>query len=221
MGAHLIQASFTGMCPVVRTLKKLGFTVVSGTDLNRGGLVQKIREFAAQSAGADVSLFFYAGHGIQVAGKNYMLPVDAKVSDRTALDFELVEVSKVSNYMGGNGNTGIILLDACRDNPLAQTLASSLGTRSSQVSRGLATISTEGGGLLVGFATAPGAVAADGQGQHSPFTSALLKHLPSSNLDIQRIMTRVKRDVVKSTKNAQRPWHNSDLTEEVFLAARK
>ncbi len=202
-------------------LKRLGFDVVSGTDLSQTGMKRIIREFVRKSRKADLSLFFYAGHGIQVAGQNYLLPVDAVVKDETALDFELVNVSVISNYMGGLGKVGVILLDACRDNPLSRTLARSLGTRSSQVGRGLATISTPGGGLLVGFATSPGDVAADGQGNNSPFTAALLKHLPTPDVEIELLMKRVKAEVIRMTKNDQRPWHNSDLAKEVYLARAK
>jgi len=111
------------------------------------------------------------------------------------------------------------VLDACRDNPLSRSLARSLGNRSSQIGNGLAPIPTTGGGLLVGFATAPGDVASDGTGSNnSPFTTALLKHFPSPDMEIQRVMTRVKAEVIELTKNQQRPWHNSDLAQDVFLA---
>ncbi len=198
-------------------LKRLGFEVVFGTDLNKRSLEETVRKFVTKLRRADVSLFFYAGHGLQVSGRNYLIPIDAAVKDETALDFELVKVSVISNYMGGNGNVGVILLDACRDNPLTRSMAANLGTRSSQVGRGLARIPSIGGGLLVGFATAPGDVAADGTGKNSPFTTALLKHLPTPGLEIQRLMTRVKAEVASMTNNHQRPWHNSDLTKEVVL----
>ena len=198
-------------------LEQMGFEVVSGTDLGLGEMTAKIREFVKRARQADLALFFYAGHGIQVAGQNHLIPVDAKVEDVTALDFELVNSASITNHMGGLDKVGIVLLDACRDNPFTRTLARSLGTRSSQVGSGLAAISTLGGGLLVGFATAPGDVAADGDGTNSPFTKALLKHFPTPGMEIQRIMTRVKADVIQVTKNDQRPWHNSDLARDVFL----
>jgi len=198
-------------------LRRMGFEVVFGTDLGKRDLEQKVLEFVRKAKQADISLFFYAGHGIQVGGQNYLIPVDAAVKDETALDFELVNVSMVTNYIGGQDKVGIILLDACRDNPLSRSLARSLGTRSAQVGNGLAAISTQGGGVLVGFATAPGDVAVDGQGRNSPFTTALLKHLPTPGMEIQRIMTRVKAEVIAVTKNGQRPWHNSDLARDVIL----
>jgi uncharacterized caspase-like protein len=200
-------------------LKSIGFVVVSGTDLNKRQMELKVREFVREATQSDVSLFFYAGHGIQVAGQNYLVPVDAAAMDASALDFELINVSMVSNYLGGQESVGIILLDACRDNPFSRSLARSLGaSRSSSVGRGLALISSERGGLLVGFTTAPNDVASDGTNMSdSPFTTALLKHLPTPGLEIELAMKRVKADVIAMTKNRQRPWHNSDLAQEVYL----
>ena len=202
-------------------LKGIGFDVVSGTNLDKRGTEQKIADFVDRAAQADVSLFFYAGHGIQVAGENFIVPVDAKVEKASAIDFELVNVRMVTNYMGGEQSIGIALLDSCRDNPFTRSLSRALGNRSSQVSSGLAELKSERGGLLVGFATAPDDVAADGIGmKNSPFTTALLKHLGTKGLEIELLMKRVKADVIGLTKNQQRPWTNSDLARELYLAGR-
>ena len=182
---------------------------------------QKIAEFVDRAAEADVSLFFYAGHGIQVAGENFIVPIDAKVEKASAIDFELVNVSMVTSYMGGEKSIGIALLDACRDNPFTRSLSRALGNRSNQVITGLAELRSSGGGLLVGFATAPGDVADDGVGMNnSPFTTALLKHLATKGLEVELMMKRVKADVIDQTKNQQRPWTNSDLATEVYLAGK-
>jgi hypothetical protein len=200
-------------------LKNIGFDVVSGTDLDKRATEQKIADFVDRAAQADVSLFFYAGHGIQVAGENFIVPVDAKVEKASAIDFELVNVSMVTSYMGGERSIGIALLDACRDNPFTRSLSRALGNRSNQVNTGLAELRSAGGGLLVGFATAPGDVAADGAGMNnSPFTTALLRHLATKGLEVELMMKRVKADVIEITKNQQRPWTNSDLAKEVYLA---
>lgn len=208
---------------MAQVLRDMGFTVVSGVDLERLDMERKIADFARAAASADVSLFFYAGHGIQVAGRNYLVPVEAAVKDQTSLAFELIDVQKVTQFMGGNGKTSIILLDACRDNPLTRSLARSLGaSRSASVGQGLAPIRAEHGGMLIGFATAPGNVAADGDGMaNSPFTTALLKHLPTPGLEIELAMKKVKAEVLRLTKNKQRPWHNSDLAREIYLVSRK
>jgi hypothetical protein len=199
-------------------LQRLGFTVVVGTDLDKDSFETKIRDFARESRDAKLSLFFYAGHAIQVNGENYLVPVDAKVEDETALSFELVQVADIVTYVGGPEQVGIVLLDACRNNPFTRSLARSLrATREASLGRGLAPISTEGGGLLVGYATAPGDVAADGDGHNSPFTRALLNHLAVPGVEIEQAMKRVKSEVANVTKQDQRPWTNSDLTTEVFL----
>jgi uncharacterized caspase-like protein len=147
-----------------------------------------------------------------------MVPIDAALTDESAVDFELVDLDIVSSYMGGVDKVGIVLLDACRDNPFTVQLATALGSgRSAQVGRCLGRISAKKGGVLFGFATAPDTVAGDGIGQNSPFTTALLKQLPTRGLEIQQVMTRVKADVIAATNNEQRPWTESDLAHEVFL----
>jgi len=208
---------------MARVLQGMGFTVIQGVDLKRTDMENKIADFARAAATADVSLFFYAGHGIQVSGRNYLVPVEAAVKDKTSLAFELIDVQKVTQFMGGNGKTSIVLLDACRDNPLTRSLARSLGSsRSSSVGQGLAPIRAEHGGMLIGFATAPGDVAADGDGMaNSPFTTALLKHLPTPGLEIELAMKKVKAEVLQLTGNKQRPWHNSDLAREIYLVSKK
>lgn len=199
-------------------LEGLGFMVISGTDLGKRQLEDKVRDFVQGTKNAEIALFFYAGHGIQVAGKNYMVPIDAAVRDESAVDFELVDLDIVSSYMGGVDKVGIVLLDACRDNPFTVQLATALGSgRSAQVSRCLGRISAQKGNVLHGFATAPDTVAGDGIGQNSPFTTALLKQLPTRGLEIQQVMTRVKADVIAATNNEQRPWTESDLAHEVYL----
>jgi len=204
---------------ITNTLIGLGFEVINGIDLSNADTVVKAREFAKAARTADLSLLFYAGHGLQIAGDNYIVPVDAKVEDETAISFELINVATITNFMGGLDTVGIILLDACRDNPFSRSLKRSMAaSRAASVDQGLAPISAEGGGLFVAFATAPGDVAADGDGiTNSPFTTALLKHLPTKGLEINTVMTRVKAEVAKMTKNDQRPWTNSDLTTEVYL----
>src|SRR5207248_629356 len=156
------------------TLADLGFEVVEGEDLDRAAMERKVREFAIKQADADVSLFFYAGHGMQVAGRNYLVPIDAKLEDATAMNFEMIDLDSVLGYMTGPKKVAIALLDACRDNPLARRFADAVASRSIAVGRGLAAPSTLGGGLLIGFATSPGDIALDGSGKDSPFTSALL-----------------------------------------------
>lgn len=202
-------------------LRGIGFKVIVSTDATKAAMETSIREFIQEAKRADVSLFFYAGHGMEVAGENFLLPVDTKLEDESALSFEVINSKIITNAMGGDNKVGIILLDACRDNPFTSSLRRAMvASRAASVSNGLAPIQTEGGGLVVAFATAPGAVAADGEGVNSPFTTALIKWLPQKGLEIDQVMKRVKAEVASATKNDQRPWTNSDLTSDVFLAGK-
>jgi uncharacterized caspase-like protein len=201
-------------------LKTLGFTVIGGNDLDYATMGARIGEFEEIARTADVTLFFYAGHGLQVNGRNYLVPINAKLERESSLQFEAIDAETVLRSMSGPGKTAIALLDACRNNPLSRSFARSLGvSRSTAVSQGLAVPSITGGGMLIGFATAPGDVAADGQGRNSPFTTALLKNIGTPGLEIQQFMTRVKADVFSLTKETQEPWHNSSLRNEVYLVA--
>lgn len=202
---------------VAAELEKLEFEVVSGYDLTKLQTQETIARFAKVVRGADIALFFYAGHGMQVSGSNYLLPVDARLEDETSLDFETVQINFILRQMSRETQTRLVFLDACRDNPLAKTFGESTGA--SNVSSGLAEIQIEKGGkgTLVAFATSPNEVAFDGAGAHSPFSTALLKHLGEPNLALTAAMTRVTGDVVRATNGLQRPWVNLSLTDDVIL----
>jgi hypothetical protein len=205
---------------VAAALERIGFKVILGVDLDQKQMVEKVGDFEEQARDAGTTLFFYAGHGLQVNGLNYLVPIDAKLERPTSLQFETIETSLVLNSMSGSGRTAIALLDACRNNPLSRSFTRSLGkTRNVNVGQGLAAPSVGAGGMIIGFSTAPGEVAADGEGRNSPFTSALLKNINVPGLEIQQLMTRVKADVYSATKETQEPWHNSSLRSEVYLVA--
>ncbi|CAN0601410.1 unnamed protein product, partial [Ectocarpus sp. 12 AP-2014] len=135
------------------------------------------------------------------------------------LDFAAVDLQLVLRQLERTVPNSIILLDACRDNPFETALSRSMGaTRSaSALSRGLARVESLGG-ALIGLATDPGAVAFDGEGNHSPFTEALLSHIETPGLEINSMMTRVRADVVAATERRQRPWATSSLLQEIHLA---
>lgn len=202
-------------------LRSLGFETIEGYDLDRVSMDVKLREFARSSRGADINIFFYAGHGMSVAGTNYLVPIDAEFADETALHFEAVPVDDVTKQMSYSDAVNLIFLDACRDNPLSRSLARSMGgaTRSASVSSGLAEmkIQNPGKGLAIAFATSPGDVALDGEGDHSPFTMALLEHIGAENTDITEVFSKVTGAVYESTDQAQRPWLNTSLTGSVML----
>ncbi|WP_299967482.1 caspase family protein [uncultured Roseobacter sp.] len=201
-------------------LESLGFETYVGFDLDKIGMERLLRDFARASRDSDVNMFFYAGHGMSVNGTNYLVPVDAVFEDETALDFEAVSVDFVTRQMSLSNAVNLVFLDACRDNPLSQTLSRSMGaTRSAAVSSGLAEMKVQdnGKGMAIAFATSPGQVALDGDGLNSPFTTALLKHIDAENTDIAEVFSRVTGDVYQSTDQAQRPWINVSLTGPVVL----
>ena len=174
-----------------------------------------LREFAKAARGAEVTLFFYAGHGLQVEGENYLVPVDARLADEVDLDLEAFELAKFMRRM--RGGTNLVFLDACRDNPLASNLVRSMGpTRSAAVGRGLGRVET-GSGTLIAYATQPGNVADDGEGRNSPFTGALLAHIATPGLSVDALLARVTDDVMKGTGERQQPWRHSSLRKPFYF----
>jgi hypothetical protein len=199
---------------ISQKLRTMGFTVTTVTDANRQRLVQAMSQFRRTAASADVSLLFYSGHGVQVFGKNYMLPIDMDQTDVAQATIQGVSLNEVvENFLPGK--TKLVFLDACRDNPLQRT-----GDRS--VSRGLAPIAVAEG-TLIAYATKDGQVASDGTGQrNSPFTQALLEHL-SDPSDIAVVLRKVREKVMRATGGKQQPWEYGSLTggELVLSAVRR
>ena len=195
-------------------LRGLGFDVRSGTNLDVAGFDQAVREFARALDGADVALFYYAGHGIQANGENYLLPVDARFDDLSGLKRQAVALADVMEEMQSRARTAVVFIDACRDNPLAD----SLRAKTRAVSRGLARVDVTAKNTLVVFATAPGQVAADGEGRNSPFTKALLDHVEAPGVEVESLMKRVSAAVIAATKGEQEPERLSRLTSEFYFA---
>jgi hypothetical protein len=202
---------------VAEALRKIGFDVVEGRDLPKRSMEEKIIEFSRKLDRASLALFFYAGHGIQVGGRNHLLPVDAMLERPGDLSFETIDLSQVLGQMETEKRVNLVFLDACRDNPFAQSLARALGTRSATVGQGLASIQSAVG-TMIAYATQPDNVALDGTGSHSPFTAALLKHIGTPGLEVRAMMTRVRADVLAATREKQVPWDHSSLIGEVMLA---
>ena len=201
---------------LAESLKKLGFQVELAVDPDKARLEQAIKRFGDQLQGAKVGLFFYAGHGLQVNGRNFLVPADAKIDNERSLPFAAVDADLVLTQMETSTPVSLIFLDACRDNPFSRSLARSMGTRSSAVGRGLAQIAAGEGSLIV-FATQPGNVAEDGQTGHSPFTEALLKNLTAPGLEVRQMLTRVRLQVKEQTNGKQIPWDHSSLTQDYFF----
>ncbi len=201
---------------MANALRAIGFVVVEGRDLDKRGMEDKIREFSRKLDNAGVALFFYAGHGLQVGGRNYLVPVDAQLERPADLNLETIDISLVLQQMEAEKRVNLVFLDACRDNPLSRSLARTMGTRSSSVGQGLASIQSAVG-TMIAYATQPDNVAHDGTGRNSPFTTALLKHIPTPGLDVSALMRRVRTDVVAATRERQVPWDHSSLMGDVVL----
>jgi len=198
-------------------LKRLNFEVITGLDLNKQDMGKTIRKFSKALDKADVALFYYAGHGLQVNGKNYLAPTNANLSTIADLDFDTVPLSLILRQMERKRRTNLVFLDACRDNPLMVNLARSMGsTRSANLTRGLARVET-GVGTLISYSTQPGNVALDGKGRNSPFTTALLKHIETPGADISDVMISVRKDVLTLSGGKQVPWENSSLTGQFYF----
>lgn len=201
---------------MARALEGLGFEVIKGFDLDERGLESKLREFSRAAHDAEVTLFFYAGHGLQVDGENYLVPTDAKLVDEVGLRREAFELAAFLREM--RGDTNIVLLDACRDNPLARGLARSMvGTRSSAVGRGLGRLEPAAGGTLIAYATQPGNVAVDGEGRNSPFTEALLANIATPGRSVNDVLAAVTGVVLESTNGRQEPWVHTSLREPFYF----
>jgi tetratricopeptide (TPR) repeat protein len=198
-------------------LRTLGFEVIEGRNLDKRGMDEKIAEFARKLDKAGTGLFFYAGHGIQVDGVNWLIPVDARVEGgdlrperAAAVKIASINVTQVLSKMEAEQRVNLVFLDACRDNPFGRSTGSG-------PAKGLAPIQNAVG-TLTAFSTKPGHVALDGDGRNSPFTTALLKHIPTPGLEIGGVMKRVRVDVIKSTKGEQVPFDESSLITDVVLA---
>ena len=200
---------------IAAALRRLGFEVIEGRDLNEEAFYDKIAAFDKAVRSAAVSLFFYAGHGLQVDGRNYLAPVDMRLETRQDLRRHAIELDAVLEVM--RSETNLVILDACRNNPLAGELARSLGlSRAAVASRGLARVESASG-TLIAYATEPGSVAADGAGDHSPYTASLLAHLETPGLSVNDLFTQVTDSVLASTGGQQKPWTHSSLSKIVRL----
>ena len=200
---------------IAAKLEKLNFDVVRGVDLDHAGMRDTVKAFSQKLEGADVALFFYAGHAVQVNGQNYLAPVDTDLERESDLDFETISLSLVRKQMEREATTNIVLLDACRNNPLSRQLFAS--SRSANDSQGLARLDTTAEGTFIAFATQPDNVALDGDDRNSPFTKALLRHIDRPGVEISAMMTDVRREVYDSTNQQQLPWTNSSLLGHFYF----
>jgi TPR repeat protein len=198
-----------------RALRGVGFEVIEQQDASREAMTKALREFSARLRGTDIALFFYAGHGMQLNGENYLLPVDADIQSPADVRFNTVDLTDIQQEMEGSGRVNIIILDACRNNPFADRLAQS---GRAAPSRGLGRLDAAGEGSLIVYSTQPNNVALDGVGRNSPFTAALLKHVITPGIEVRQMLSRVRGDVLAATERRQTPWDSSSLTGDIYLA---
>ena len=201
------------------TLRRVGFEVTLGYDLDQTRFAHIIDDFARRLDGADVGLFFYAGHGLQINEKNYLVSTEAKLESTFLVPSETIELDAIIRLMESKTGTNLIFLDACRNNPLTDNLKRNLAAinRTVSVGRGLARIEPTGRDTLVAFSSAPGQEAADGRGRNSPFTASLLRHLPKPGLEVSVMLKEVTADVRRDTNNAQRPQQLSDMSKKFYF----
>ena len=211
---------------VAKTLRDLGFEVTESIDADHATLEKVTSNFIVGATGTKIALLYYAGHGVQIEGHNFLVPVDIQ---RDSVPNLMAAMTDMDNLLAGLDDkirTNILIFDACRNNPF-EKVADAGTSRSITISTGLASPgslasgATAGAGTLIAFATAPGKVALDGEGANSPFSAALSKHMPTQGIEVQQMLTRVRADVVAATDSRQVPWSNSSLLGEVFLAGAK
>jgi caspase domain-containing protein len=192
-------------------LNKAGFEVISATDLTQNDMIRAVQEFSSKVAARgpnSVAMVYYAGHGVQLAGENYLVPVDANVStpnELTSNSLRLVDLMATLDSIPSR--LRIVLLDACRNNPFPGV---------NDAGRGLAIVDAPNGSI-VGYSTAPGTEALDGSGEHSPYLQAFLKEASEPNLPIEQLFKRVRLDVAGTTAGKQVPWESSSLTSDFYF----
>ncbi|GGE51929.1 hypothetical protein GCM10011517_19560 [Actibacterium pelagium] len=190
------------------TLRALGFTTYEAVDQDLSGMEAALSAFADQANGAEMALFFYAGHGVQIGGDNLLIGTELQALDTDMVRRSSLPMSRVREALAAaNPEIGILMLDACRNNPFSDA---------GLVDKGL--VRTRGGvGLLVAYATDPGNVAYDGVGENSVFTEALLKHLSTPGIDLRLVLGRVRQQVVLETRGQQVPWVEEAVLGEHYL----
>lgn len=200
---------------VATALRAVGFDVIEKDDASRADMADAVREFTQRIQGAEVALFYYAGHGMQMDGENYLLPVDAKIETPADVRFATINLTDIQQEMAGAGRANIIVLDACRNNPFAKKLA---GSGRAIGERGLGRVEATGVGSLIVFSTQPNNIALDGAGRNSPFAEALARYIDTPDLEIRQMISKVRADVLAATNQKQVPWDNSSLVGDVYLS---
>jgi tetratricopeptide (TPR) repeat protein len=208
---------------IADALRRTGFqTVTLQTDLPKEKLVDALRNFAQLADNADWALVYYAGHGIEMGGANYLIPVDAKLSTDRDVGFETVPLDQVLSAVEGAKRLKLVLLDACRDNPFASQMRRTMATASRSIGRGLASVEPESGTLVV-YAAKHGETALDGDAGNSPFATAFIKNIQTPGLEVRRMFDFVRDDVLDMTNRRQQPFSYGSVSgrQEFYFVAGK
>jgi tetratricopeptide (TPR) repeat protein len=198
---------------VGETFERLGFAVTYARDQSFGDLRNSLSDFRREAARAKVAVVFYAGHGIEVERQNYLIPVDAKLKSDGDVEFESISLDLVLRAISGASRFRMVILDACRDNPFLNTMSRQVTSRS--IGRGLARVEPVGE-TLVAFAAKEGTTADDGDGEHSPFTRALLTELEEPGLEVGLLFRKVRDSVIAATGGVQEPFVYGSLSSRAF-----
>lgn len=200
----------TDATDMAAALKKLGFSVIIQNDADHKEMETAIKEFGRQLKKDTVGLFFYAGHGVQIDGRNYLIPLGANIEEEGDVKYKAVNINRVFDVMDNAGNRlNIVILDACRDNPYAKSFRSS--------SRGLAIVGKSPNDTLIAYSTSPGQVASDGSGRNSPYTRALLDNINRPGLSIEQVFKKVRNDLDNTTSGRQKPWYLASLGTDFYF----
>jgi hypothetical protein len=191
------------------TLRRLEFKVTHLENANQRSMEDAIRRFGRQLRKGGVGLFYFAGHGVQVNGRNYLIPIGAEIEKETDVKYEAVDAGRVLDemYEARNG-LNVVILDACRDNPYARSFRTT--------TRGLSRMDAPTG-TFIAYATAPGSVAADGPSRNGVFTESLLRHMAIPDLKIEDVLKEVRKEVIRMTDRKQVPWQSSSLTGDFYF----
>ncbi len=200
-----------------RKLRELGFKVTELHDQSKNQMKATLRQFSEQLNSESVALFFYAGHGIQYEGKNYLIPIDADISKSYEIEYQAIDLNMILSALNeAEPILNIVMLDACRDNPFERQIRG-ISRSTNLRGSGLASIQNSRGTIL-SYATEPGNVATDGVGSHSPYTSAMLKYLGMPGLSVQDMLNQVGLAVMNATQGNQKPWFSSSPVPKFCLA---
>ena len=201
---------------MVVALRKVGFEVVDGIDLDKRGMDSALTRFARLAQDADAAMFYFAGHGFQFNGENYLVPVEAKIEDEVGVQYETTRLNDVVTALNYAKGVKIMVLDACRNNPFVGLLAKRQATRGFSVGSGLAPVQ-RAQGMVIAYATQANDVAADGAGRNSPFTAALVREIDQPGLEVATLFRRVQKSVYDSTAGRQTPELSLSLLGDFYL----